>query len=169
MSTPHRLTQADIATIVRRRTAGGGYPEIAEGLSAHEDQARKANDSHMVHLQLPAKVIQKHRLIKGQISLAILDIVKNNPFIQFQQIANELKQHDPPFETIPHGTSIQRYLAREGWHPKDTPRVAPISSNNRMKRLVFAENHAEDDDFWDHVVWSDEMRLQLKRALATEN
>jgi hypothetical protein len=96
-------------------------------------------------------------------ALAILDIVKNNPFIQFQQIANELKQHFPPFETIPHGTSIQRYLAREGWQPKDTPRVVPISSNNRMKRLVFAENHAEeDDDFWDHVVWSDEVTVEAR-------
>jgi transposase len=94
-------------------------------------------------------------------ALAILDMVKNNPFIQFQQIANELKQHDPPFETIPHRTSIQRYLAREGWHPKEAPKVVSISANNRKKRLVFSEKHEDDNlQFWDHVVWSDEVTVE---------
>ncbi|KAI3659464.1 hypothetical protein MP638_004526 [Amoeboaphelidium occidentale] len=101
----------------------------------------------MVHLQLPPKVVRRHRVIQGHMALAILDI-----------IANELKQHDPPFETIPHRTSIQRYLAREGWHPKEAPKLVPISANNRKKRLVFSEKHEDDDlQFWDHVVWSDEV------------
>jgi hypothetical protein len=92
--------------------------------------------------------------------LAKLKIVHEDPTLTFTNIGKKLKQHDPPFETIPHGTSIQRYLAREGWHPKWTPKVVPISSNNRMKRLVFAENHEEDDDFWDHVDWSDEVTVE---------
>jgi hypothetical protein len=57
MTTPHRLTQADIATIVTRLFAGVGYPEFAEGLSAHEDQARKAYDSYIFLLN----VLLKHK------------------------------------------------------------------------------------------------------------
>jgi hypothetical protein len=54
-----------------------------------------------------------------------------------------------------------RYLDIKGWHSKDAPRVVPISSNNSMKRLVFAKNHEEeDDDLWDHVVWSDEVTVE---------
>ncbi|KAI3655978.1 hypothetical protein MP638_006445 [Amoeboaphelidium occidentale] len=115
----------------------------------------------MVHLQLPPKVVRRHRVIQGYMALAILDIVKNNPFIQFQQIANELKHHDPPFETIPQRTSIQRYLAREGWHPKEAPKVVPVSANNRKERLVFSEKHEDDDlQLLDHVVWSDEVTVE---------
>jgi hypothetical protein len=30
-----------------------------------------------------------------------------------------------------------------------------------MKHLAFAENHEEEeDDFWDHVVWSDEVTVE---------
>jgi hypothetical protein len=113
-------------------------------------------------LELPPKAIQKHRLIKGPIALAILKIVQEDPTLTFTDIGTKLKQHDPPFETIPHRTSIQRYLAREGWHFKEAPKVVPISSNNRMKRLVFAEKHEEedDDDILDHVVWSDEVAVE---------
>jgi hypothetical protein len=50
--------------------------------------------------------------------------------------------------------NIMRYLDIEGWYPKEAPKVVPISANNRMKRLDFAENH-EEDDFWGHVVWSE--------------
>jgi hypothetical protein len=54
-----------------------------------------------------------------------------------------------------------RYLDIEGWHPKEAPKVVSISVNNRNKRLVFSESHEEqDDDFWDHVVWSDEVTVE---------
>jgi hypothetical protein len=69
--------------------------------------------------------------------LAILKIVQEDPTLTFTDIGKKLKQHDPPFETIPHRTTIMRYLDIEGWQIKYAPRVVPISSNNRMKRLVF--------------------------------
>jgi hypothetical protein len=93
--------------------------------------------------------------------LAILKIVQEDPTLTFTDIGKKLKQNDPPFETIPHRTTIMRYLGIEGWHPKEAPKVVPISSNNRMKNLVFAENHEEEeDDFWDHAVWSDEVTVE---------
>jgi transposase len=161
MKDTHRLTEADIATIVRRRTAGVDFAEIAEGLSAKYEQVRQAYVSYIYHLQLPPKVIHKHRLIEGTLALAILSIVKEDPFLEFTKIAEKLKQHDPPFETIPHRTSIQRYLARAGWNTKEAPKVVPVSANNRKKRLVFAEKHEDKDEgFWDHVVWSDEVTVE---------
>jgi hypothetical protein len=38
--------------------------------------------------------------------------------------------------------------------------VVPISANNRKKRLVFCEKQEEEDDFWDHAVWSDELTVE---------
>jgi hypothetical protein len=60
-------------------------------------------------LELPPKVIQKHPLIKGPIALAILKIVQEDPTLTFTNISKKLKQYDPPFETIPHTTTIMRY------------------------------------------------------------
>ncbi|KAI3661919.1 hypothetical protein MP638_005960 [Amoeboaphelidium occidentale] len=135
MKDTHKLTDTDIATIVRRRTGGDTYSAIAKDLCANYDQ------------ELPPKVIQKHRLIKGPIALAILKIVQEDPTLTFTDIGKRLEEHDPPFETIPHRTSIQCFLA--------------ISSDNRRKRLVFAEKHEDDDEqFWDHVVWSDEVTVE---------
>jgi hypothetical protein len=78
--------------------------------------------------------------------LAILKIVQEDPTLTLTDIGKKLKHHDPPFVTIPYRTNIQRYLDIEGWHSKDAPIVVHISSNNIMKRLVFAENHEEEDD-----------------------
>jgi hypothetical protein len=134
MKNTHKLTDTDIATIVRRRTGGDTYSAIAKDLRANYDQVNKAYESYLVHLELPPTVIQKHRLIKCQIALAILKIVQEDPTLTFTDIGKKLKQYDPPFETIPHRTTIMRYLAREDWHSKDAPRVVTISSNNIMKR-----------------------------------
>jgi hypothetical protein len=159
----HKLIDTDIATIVWRRTGGYNNSATAKDLGANYDQVNKAFESYLFHLELRPKVIQKHRLIKGPVALAILKIVQEDLTLTLTNISKKLKQHDPPFETIPQRTSIQRYLAREGWHSKDAPMIVPISSNNRMKRLVFAENHEEeDDDFWDHVVWSDEVTVEAR-------
>ncbi|KAI3661947.1 hypothetical protein MP638_005988 [Amoeboaphelidium occidentale] len=98
MKDTRRLTEDDIVTIVRRRTAGVGFAEIAEGLSVKYEQVRQAYVSYVNHLQLP---------------------------------------------------------------PKEAPKVVPVSSDNRRKRLVFAEKHEDDDEqFWDHVVWSDEVTVE---------
>jgi hypothetical protein len=58
--------------------------------------------------------------------LAILKIVQEDPTLTFTDIGKKLKQHDPPFETIPHRTTIMRYLDIEGWNSKDAPMVVSI-------------------------------------------
>jgi hypothetical protein len=137
MKNTHKLTDTDIATIVRRSTGGDTFSAIAKDLGANYDQINKAYESYLFHLELPPKVIQKHRPIKGPIALAILKIVEEDPTLTFTDIGKKLKLHDPPFETILHRTTIMRYSDIEGWHPKEAPKAVPISSNNRMKRLVF--------------------------------
>jgi hypothetical protein len=79
MKNTHKLTDTDIATIVRRRTGGDIYSAIAKDLGANYDQVNKAYKSYLFHLEIPAKVMQKHRLIKGPIALAILKIVQEDP------------------------------------------------------------------------------------------
>ncbi|KAI3657842.1 hypothetical protein MP638_001680 [Amoeboaphelidium occidentale] len=149
MTNTHRLTEADVALIVRRRTAGDGFGRVAEYLGAHDDQVRKAYDAHLAHLELPPKVVQRHRLIKGPLALTILEIVREDPTVTFTDIGKKLEQHDPPFETIPHRTSIQRFLAREVWHPEEEPKGVPSAFDNRKK----------PEEYWDKIVWSGEVTV----------
>jgi hypothetical protein len=65
MKNTHKLTDTDIATIVKRRTGGDTYSSIAKDLGSNYDQVNKAYESYLFHLELPLKVIQKHRLIRG--------------------------------------------------------------------------------------------------------
>jgi hypothetical protein len=161
MKNTHKLTDTDIAKIVRRRTGGDTFSAIAKDLGANYDQARKACESYLFHLELPAKVIQKLRLIKGPVALAILKIVQEDPTLTFTDIGKQLKQNDTPFETIPHRTSIQCFLASRGCDAKKATKVEPVSLVNRKKRVVFAENHEDENEaFWDYVVWSDEVTVE---------
>jgi hypothetical protein len=64
MKNTHKLTDTSLATIVRRRTGGEIYGAIAKDLGANYGQVNKAYESYLFHLELPPKVIQKHRLIK---------------------------------------------------------------------------------------------------------
>jgi hypothetical protein len=65
MKNTHKLTDTDIATIVKRRTGGDIYSAIAKDLGANYDQVNKAYESYLFHLELSPKVIQKYWLIKG--------------------------------------------------------------------------------------------------------
>jgi hypothetical protein len=79
MKNTHKLTDTDIATIVRKRTGGDTYSATVKDLGANYDQVNKAYQSYLFHLVLPLKEIQKHRLIKGPVALAILKIVQEDP------------------------------------------------------------------------------------------
>jgi hypothetical protein len=134
MTNTHRLTEADVALIVRRRTAGDDFGRIAEYLGAHYAQVRKAYEAHLAHLELPPKVVLRDRLIKGPLALAFLGMVREDPNLTFTDIGKKLEQHDhPPCDTIPHRTSIQSFLAREGWHPEEEPKAVSSASDHRKK------------------------------------
>jgi hypothetical protein len=161
MTIRSRLTGTEKATIVRKRTAGVEYNEIAEGLSANEDQVRKAYDSYMLSLQLPPKVHKRHRVIKGHLALFILDIVKNDPYIEYTKVVDKLKRHEPKFEHVPDRTSIARCLLRAGWKSKEAPKRPLVSKVNRGKRLLFAKNYEDEDvSFSEHIIWSDEFTAE---------
>ncbi|KAJ4426519.1 hypothetical protein ANN_27333 [Periplaneta americana] len=58
--------------------------------------------------------------------------------------------------------TIRRVLWKHGYHGK-VPRKKPfISESNRIKRLLFANEHvSKEEDYWDRVIWFNEMRINL--------
>jgi hypothetical protein len=87
----HKLIDTDIATIVRRRTGGDTYSATAKDLGANYDQVNKAYEFYLFHLELPPKVIQKHRLIKVPVASAILKIVQEDTTLTFTDIGKKFK------------------------------------------------------------------------------
>ncbi|KAJ4447306.1 hypothetical protein ANN_09310 [Periplaneta americana] len=58
--------------------------------------------------------------------------------------------------------TIRRVLWKHGYHGR-VPRKKPfISESNRIKRLLFANEHvSKEEDYWDRVIWSDETKINL--------
>ena len=58
--------------------------------------------------------------------------------------------------------TIRRVLWKNEYNGR-VPRKKPLNSEtNRIKRLLFAKEHlSKNQDFWDQIIWSDEIKINL--------
>ena len=89
----------------------------------------------------------------------ILQQIRRDPRLSVPKLHSLVQ--DTTGKEMSHQT-IRRVLWENGYHGR-FPRKKPyISETNRVKRLLFANEHiSKEQDYWDRVIWSDETKINL--------
>lgn len=89
----------------------------------------------------------------------ILEIVNKNPCIPSKEILFELKK-TMKLDVV--AKTIRNFLKKNGYNNRISCKKPLLSHNNVSKRLMFANEYiTEDDEFWNDVIFSDEVKFNL--------
>ena len=145
--------------VIRLHKNGNGYKKISKILNAPRDTV--GSIIRQFKVKGTAQTLPGHGRKKTLTATAVRYLklkIEKNP----RMTAEELKRDLSEVGTEVSAQSIRRTLHSEDIHAR-TPRRTPLlSAKNKKSRLECAKfNVDKPQRYWDHVLWSDETKLEL--------
>ncbi len=137
------------------------FPQIAILLDKTPDQCRMALNGKKVADYLGEKLIIRKSIITPEMGRQIIAILSGIPQKSSRDLEVDLRSFCPPETPTPKRTCIQTWLKRTEFVNRKAKRRQFISSVNMKKRLEYAREYLQKDDwFWDTIIWSDETMVK---------
>ena len=145
--------------IVDGHKGGLGYKKLARQFNIHLSTVREIiykwraskTVSSLPRSGRPKKLTErtKRKLVRK---------VTSNPAMT----SKDLQEHLAESNVHVHRSTIRRVLNDSGLHARVARKKPLLRKQNKQARLNFAKSHLDKpDDYWNHILWSDETKIEL--------
>lgn len=133
-----RLTEAEKDMIIQSYALGVPLDTIAAQIGKSKGAIKTFYYRYNFSKDLPPKEKASKGMIKSRLAKVVRDLVLGTPKLGLRKRQKQLEDILPEGSWIPSRCTIARFLKNQGFTKRNPSLKAPLSDQNKAKRLAFA-------------------------------